>query len=138
MRFRKSIWALSLVLSFLLRADAEDERFDTQETDAKTSATNKQPFVAADTIQVLFKKKCASCHGPDMKGKKAMAALSNVPEKAMNLLKPETRKKTDVELETIVKNGKEKMPAFAKEISDEDIKQLVAYIREVGPKPAKK
>ena len=36
---------------------------------------------------------------------------------------------TDAELTAIITNGKNKMPAYAGKLSDQDISYLVAYIR---------
>lgn len=70
---------------------------------------------------VLFRDKgCAYCHGADLKGTKKAPSLDNIrSDKAWS---PE--KMTDQIL-----NGGEKMPPFRESVSDEEIAQLVAYLR---------
>ena len=49
--------------------------------------------------------------------------------KAASFKDPAIVKTPDAELIAIVKNGKNKMPAFAGKLSDDQIKAAVAYIR---------
>jgi cbb3-type cytochrome c oxidase subunit III len=72
----------------------------------------------------LFKQKCSMCHGPDGKG---FAAL-----KTPDFTDPKWQaSKTDEEIVSTIKNGKQGtvMPAFAKQLKDEDIDALVKHIR---------
>jgi cytochrome c oxidase cbb3-type subunit 3 len=72
-----------------------------------------------------FKTRCAACHGPDGSG--------NTPEgrmvKAQDLRVPAIQSKTNAELATLIANGKGKMPAFKSSLSEDQIKSVVAYIR---------
>jgi mono/diheme cytochrome c family protein len=45
---------------------------------------------------------------------------------------PETKKMSDDELAAIIEKGKNKMPAYGKSMSAEDIKGMVAYIRSLA------
>jgi mono/diheme cytochrome c family protein len=74
--------------------------------------------------------KCASCHGPD--------GHANVPAgkalKARDFGSPEVQNETDAVLSSEIANGKNKMPAYAKQLKPQDIADLVAYTRALGKK----
>jgi mono/diheme cytochrome c family protein len=76
----------------------------------------------------LFKTKCAMCHGPDGAGKTPMGQKLNVRD----LRSAEVQKQPDADLMHVIGQGKAKMPAFGKSLSEERIKLLVTYIRELG------
>lgn len=77
----------------------------------------------------LFKAKCAMCHGADGLGKTPMGQKLNIRD----LHSTEVQKQSDPELSQTIAQGKGKMPAF-KTLSADQVKQLVAYVREVGKK----
>ncbi len=74
--------------------------------------------------------KCASCHGPD--------GSANVPAgkalKARDFHSPDVKGQTDAELAAVIANGKNKMPAYGKQLKAQDIADLVAYTRALGKK----
>ena len=79
--------------------------------------------VEADTAaaEATFKAKCASCHGPDGKGKEAL--------KTKDFASEDVQKMSDAELSAIITNGKPpKMPPY-KTMTPEQVKDLVAFIR---------
>jgi mono/diheme cytochrome c family protein len=78
----------------------------------------------------LFKAKCAMCHGPDGAGKTPMEQKLNVRD----LHAPEVQKQSDAELSQMIAQGKGKMPGFSKTFSGDQIKLLVAHLRELGKK----
>ena len=88
------------------------------------------PAVWADDAATVYKSKCAMCHGPDGKGDtptgKAMKVTSLVGE--------DVQKKTDAQLIEITTNGKNKMPAFKGKLTDDQIKDLIKYIRSLAKK----
>jgi len=86
------------------------------------------PAHAADpATESLYKTKCAACHGPDGAG--------NTPAgkklETRSFLLPDVMKATDKELTEITCKGKNKMPAFDKKLTEDQIKGLVAYVREL-------
>jgi len=85
---------------------------------------------AAEDGGALFKAKCAVCHGANGEGKPAL--------KAPSLTSDEAKKLSDADLTDMIANGgKEKKPthAFSKKgVTDEQVKALVAYIRELQKK----
>ncbi|HEX3473170.1 MAG TPA: cytochrome c [Silvibacterium sp.] len=80
---------------------------------------------AQNSAADIYKAKCQMCHAADGSG--------NTPAgKAMKVLpfnRPDVVKMSDDELITITKKGKGKMPAFHGKLTDDQIKDLVAYIR---------
>jgi len=79
----------------------------------------------AEDTAALYKAKCAACHGPDGKGDTAAGKKLG----ARDFHSPEVAKMSDAELFDVTKKGKEKMPAYDKKLTDDQIKDLVKYIR---------
>jgi mono/diheme cytochrome c family protein len=76
---------------------------------------------AADAAADVFKSKCAMCHGPDGKGK--MAGTKDLGS-------AEVQKASDADLTATITNGKPpKMPAYKGKLTDEQIKEMVKYVR---------
>jgi len=85
---------------------------------------------ADDASAKLYQSKCVACHGADGAG--------NTPGgKALKVTAfsdPDVQKQSDADLTTIVAKGKNKMPAYEKTLKPDEIKGLVAYVRELGKK----
>lgn len=73
----------------------------------------------------VFKTKCAMCHGQDGKGQTAMGKANNLKDLASS----DVQNVHDSELKNIIENGKGKMPAYKGKLTDEQVEQVVAYIR---------
>jgi len=93
------------------------------------------PAFAADGKEI-YTKSCAGCHGPEGKGDGAAAAVMN--PKPTNLTdKALMSKLNDTALtNAIVKGGSGTgksplMPAFS-QLKDQDVKDLIAYIRSIA------
>jgi len=78
----------------------------------------------ADDVASVYKAKCDACHGP--KGKKAGGTH--------DFASPEVQKMTDADLTGIISTGKNEMPGYAKSLKGPEIRDLVAYVRELGKK----
>lgn len=78
----------------------------------------------------LYKAKCAMCHGADGKGATPMGKNLGIRD----LTSADVQKQSDPELTTIISKGKNKMPAYAAKLTNEQIAQVVTYIREIGKK----
>jgi mono/diheme cytochrome c family protein len=89
-----------------------------------------QAQTAPNDGAALYKAKCAMCHGPDGAGKTPVGAKLNVRD----LRSPEVQKQSDSDLAHVIEQGKGKMPVFGKTLSEDQIKSLVAQIRELGKK----
>ena len=84
------------------------------------SVTGLAESSGADT----YKAKCQMCHGTD--------GLGNTPAgkamKARPFNAPDVLKESDTDLTAVIKNGRNKMPAFTGKLSDAQITTVVAYI----------
>lgn len=80
---------------------------------------------AQDSPDALYKAKCQVCHGTDGKGDTAVGKKLG----AKDFHSPEVAKMSDAELFEITKKGKDKMPPYDKKLTDDQIKQLIKYIR---------
>jgi mono/diheme cytochrome c family protein len=78
----------------------------------------------------VYKTNCVLCHAADGSGSTASGKAMN----AKDLRSPEVQGKSDAELAEFITQGKGKMPAFGKKLKPDNIKQLVAYIREMAAK----
>jgi cytochrome c6 len=86
---------------------------------------------AADDPAAVFKAKCAACHAADGSGNSATGKALATPD----LRSDEVQKQTDAQLIDSITNGKgKKMPAYKGKLTDDQIKQLVGYVRELGKK----
>lgn len=78
----------------------------------------------------LYKSKCATCHAIDGSG--------NVPAgkalKVRDIRDPEVQKMTEEQMIEVTAKGKNKMPAYEKSLKPEQIKALVAHMRELAKK----
>ena len=78
------------------------------------------PPIAAADAAADYKAKCAGCHGAD--GSKSMMG-------AKPLSGAEVQAMSDADLNAEITNGKGKMPAYKGKLTDEQISDLVKYIR---------
>ncbi len=76
----------------------------------------------------LFSAKCAMCHGADGAAATGMGKSLKIP----SFQAPEVQKQSAQELTAIVTKGKAKMPAFEGKLSNEQITQVVAYVKQLG------
>jgi cytochrome c6 len=88
------------------------------------------PAMAADSGEALYKTKCAACHGADGTGSTAAGKKLG----AHDFHSPEVMKQSEADMTKIVKDGKNKMPAYKDKLTDDQIKSLVTYVRELGKK----
>jgi mono/diheme cytochrome c family protein len=74
----------------------------------------------------LYSKNCATCHGRDGRAKTFKAKLNH----ARNLSDPEWQERvSDERIFNSIMNGKGKMPAYGKKLSEQEIDLLVTYVR---------
>jgi mono/diheme cytochrome c family protein len=77
---------------------------------------------AASESSDLFTTRCASCHGPDGKGKTKMGEKMGVPD----LTKV---KDSPAALEKVISDGKGKMMAYKGKLTPEQIKGLAGFVK---------
>lgn len=79
----------------------------------------------AQDAAALYKAKCASCHAADGSGDTAIGKKMAVK----SFSDPEVAKNTDAAWIEATKKGKNKMPAYDGKLTDDQIKELVTFIR---------
>jgi mono/diheme cytochrome c family protein len=78
----------------------------------------------------IYNAKCALCHAADGSG----SSPTGKALKAKDLKSDEVQKGSDADLETVITNGRGKMPAFGKKLKPEEIKMMVSYVRGLAKK----
>jgi cytochrome c553 len=76
----------------------------------------------------IFKAKCVVCHGANGSGNTPLGKQLQ----AADLHSKDVQKLSDAELRKTVHDGQANMPAFADQLSDEEISQVVKYVRQLG------
>lgn len=71
----------------------------------------------------IFRQNCAICHGAEADGREMSGRI--IP----SLRYGEAAKKSEAELYDQIANGKLPMPAFKQQLTDEEIKKMVKFIR---------
>jgi mono/diheme cytochrome c family protein len=104
-------WAMALVLCAL-------------------GALSQLPARADDASAKLYQTKCAACHAANGSGNSTVGKMLKVKD----LRDPEVQKQSDADLTMIIAKGKNKMPSYEKSLKPQEIKGLVAYIRELAAK----
>lgn len=84
----------------------------------------------AEPTASVFKAKCAACHGPAGDASTPAGKALKVP----SFTSEAVLKETDANMLAIAKNGKGKMPAWHDKLSDDQLKDLIAYIRAMQKK----
>ncbi|MGG4146859.1 cytochrome c [Paenibacillus algorifonticola] len=80
---------------------------------------NEERSVQEGDPEIIYKKKCMSCHGTDLQGRRG-PSLQNIGSRL-----------TEEEIIDIVTNGKNGMPKFEKNISAEDIQSVSKWLSEL-------
>ena len=89
-------------------------------------ATRANSGAAARNAAQLYSKNCASCHGRDGRSKTVKGRLKH----SRDLSDSEWQNRvSDERIFNSISNGKGKMPAYAKKLSDQEIDSLVPYVR---------
>jgi mono/diheme cytochrome c family protein len=84
----------------------------------------------AEPAASVYKAKCAACHGPAGDASTPAGKALKVP----SFTSEAVLKETDANLLVIARNGKGKMPAWHDKLSEDQLKDLIAYIRAIQKK----
>jgi mono/diheme cytochrome c family protein len=98
----------------------------------KPAETKPSNVLAATTkpgsVRQTYIAKCSACHSSDGSGGGTIGRSMRIP----SLLSPQVQGQSDEILAGAISNGVGKMPAYKRKYSAEQIRLLVAYIRELG------
>jgi mono/diheme cytochrome c family protein len=93
---------------------------------SETVEPGKPGNVSVRSAAESYAKYCASCHGRDGRSKTFKAKSNH----ARNLTEPEWQERvSDERIFNSIMNGKGKMPAYGKKLTEQEIDLLVAYVR---------
>ena len=80
----------------------------------------------------ILQRSCAGCHGPDGRGSVRLGLGLAKPSR--DLTDPEFHAHvTDAQLRAVIRTGKGLMPAFGGLMGDEDLTNVIAFIRTLPP-----
>jgi cytochrome c553 len=106
---------LTIIFAFIAFAFACSQ---TESTRRGIVITDSKSYEAS-----LFRQNCAVCHGQEANGKEIDGKI--IP----SLRYGEAEKKTEEEIYLQIKEGKLPMPAFKNQLTDEEIRRMVKFIR---------
>jgi cytochrome c6 len=81
----------------------------------------------------IFKSKCVLCHGADGSGNTPLGKQLQ----AANLRSKEAQKLSNDEMHKIIHDGQANMPPFEDKLTDDEIDQVIQYVRTFAAAPAK-
>ena len=87
-------------------------------------------ILRAESTANVYKAKCALCHGAVGDASTPAAKALKVP----SFTSESVLKESDADLLTIAKNGKGKMPAWHDKLSEDQLKDLIAFIHTMQKK----
>lgn len=130
-KIKLGIFSIGLVFLFLACSNTTNQNSNSNSNTNTSKTTNTPaPTPAADTLaetRALYADQCAICHKLDGSGGPATVGKKKI--NAASLKTGDAVKDTDEELIKTISNGEEAMPAFKDDLSAEQIKALVQYIR---------
>jgi len=86
-------------------------------------------YAFAESGADIYKMKCSACHAASGAGDTMLG--KNMRLRALG--SPDVQKQSDQELATITSRGKNRMPAYDRKLSREQIAAVVRYIRTMKP-----
>jgi cytochrome c6 len=86
------------------------------------------PARSEDKSAVLYKQKCAACHGADGKAD----TPTGKSMKVRGFADPTVAKMSDEDLAGVIDKGKGKMPGYGKTMKSDEIKAMVAFVRNLA------
>jgi cytochrome c6 len=84
----------------------------------------------ADDAAATYKAKCAACHGADGSGNTPVGKSMHLRD----LGSADVQKQSDAQLSAWISDGKGAMPAYKGKIADDQIAQLVTFMRGLAKK----
>ncbi|WP_352431271.1 c-type cytochrome [Pyrinomonas sp.] len=128
---------IAIIIGLLLLSEAALARLDRSQQghDAKTgpeSAVKEcEPTPEAARGKELYLQNCARCHGSDGRGETPLGRRLQ----ASDLTDPEWQwEMSDRRIAEVITNGEERMPAFGRKLSAEDVALVVAHVRTLRAK----
>jgi mono/diheme cytochrome c family protein len=115
--------ALAMVIGFIGLADVSNAKLQ----NSNSSVTqNSNSGVTRNTATTIYAKRCATCHGRDGRAKTFKAKFNSARDFTNWQWQDAV---SDEQLYNSIMNGRGKMPAFGKKLSESQVDSLVSYVR---------
>ena len=129
-----TLLALSCFVFGLVAIACTETASPTNTAAPHTTAASPAPSAAAPADEFArakanYAKNCEGCHGPNAEG--GLAKVNNKQIKVPSLKAEHAIKHPDEKLTKMITNGEEEMPAFKDKLSQDEINEMVRYIRKV-------
>jgi mono/diheme cytochrome c family protein len=119
-----------LCIAIALVAFACTETPTTTNTNTARAAASPAATATPDPLagaQANFTKNCEPCHGPNGEG--GLVKVDNKQIKVPSLKSDHAIKHTDDQIAKMITNGEEAMPAFKDKMSQQEISDMVKFVR---------
>jgi mono/diheme cytochrome c family protein len=125
-------FALLCVAIALVLSACTETATPTNTNTARTAASPAAPAATATAdplagARANFTKNCEPCHGPTGEG--GLAKVDNKQIKVPSLKSAHAAKLTDDHIAHMITNGEEAMPAFKDKMSQQEIADMVKFVR---------
>jgi mono/diheme cytochrome c family protein len=131
-----TLLVLSCVVFTLIVIGCTETATSTNTSTPRTASASPSPSASASAsadefarARANYAKNCEACHGPNAEG--GVAKVDNKQIKVPSLKSDHAIKHTDEKLTKTITAGEEEMPAFKDKLSQEQIAEMVRYIRKV-------
>ena len=97
---------------------------------SRTAAASPAPSASVDqfaTARANFTKNCEPCHGPNGEG--GLVKVEKKQIKVPSLKAEHAKKHTDDQIAKMITNGEEEMPSFKDKMSQQEIADMVKFVR---------
>jgi mono/diheme cytochrome c family protein len=122
--------ALTCVAIALIAVACTETATPTNTNTSRTAAASPPPSASVDqfaTARANFTKNCEPCHGPTAEG--GLVKVEKKQIKVPSLKAEHAIKHTDDQLTKMITNGEEEMPAFKDKLSQQEIADMVKFVR---------
>lgn len=125
---KKALKLLLVIFAFFLFFSCNNNQETPRDTFSVNETNSAQPDELAEARKI-YMEKCVKCHKEDGTGGKTM--IDGIQIRVPNFRSEKMKKEPDSDFIKAIKNGipDEGMPSFKDELNEEQIKQLVNFIR---------
>jgi mono/diheme cytochrome c family protein len=124
--------ALTCVAIVMVASACTETATPTNTNTSRAAASPAAPAATAApdplaTARTNYGKNCEACHGPNGEG--GLAKVDNKQIKVPSLKADHAIKHTDDQIAKMITNGEEAMPAFKDKMSQQEIADMVKFVR---------
>ena len=124
--------ALTCIAMFLVASACTETATPTNTNTARAGASPAAPAATATpdpfaAAKANYTKNCEPCHGPNAEG--GPVKVDNKTIKVPSLKADHAIKHTDEQITKMITNGEEAMPAFKDKMSQQEIADMVKFVR---------